>query len=45
MRISPGKLADITIMSKDLINCTDEEILESKVLYTIIDGEVKYKAE
>ena len=41
--ITPGKVADITIMSKDLINCTDDEILESKVLYTIIDGEVKYE--
>ena len=32
-------------MSKDLINCTEEEILESEVLYTIIDGKVKYKKE
>ncbi len=41
--IEVGKLADLTIMSQDLINCTDEEILDAQVLYTIIDGKVKYK--
>ncbi len=41
--ITAGKVADITIMSKDLINCTDEEILEAEVLYTIIDGVVKFE--
>ncbi len=41
--ITPGKVADITIMSKDLINCSDTEILESEVLYTIINGEVRYE--
>ncbi|MDF1698735.1 MAG: amidohydrolase [Saprospiraceae bacterium] len=43
--IEPGKVADLTIMSKDLIQCTEEEILESEVLYTIINGTVKYKKE
>jgi len=38
----PGKVADIAIMSKDLIQCSDEEILEAEVLYTIIDGKVKF---
>ena len=41
--IEVGKVADITIMSQDLINCSDDEILESEVLYTIINGEIKYK--
>jgi predicted amidohydrolase YtcJ len=40
--LTPGKVADITIMSKDLIHCSDPEILESEVLYTIIDGKVKF---
>ena len=39
-----GKLADIVILSIDLLSCTDEEILETKVLYTIVDGEIKYQA-
>ncbi len=41
--IEVGKVADLTIMSQDLINCSDEEILEAEVLYTIIDGVVKYE--
>ena len=41
--ITPGKVADITIMSQDLINCSESEILESEVLYTIIDGIIKFE--
>ncbi len=43
--LESGKLADITILSKDLLNCTDEEILEAQVLYTIVGGEIKYHAQ
>jgi len=42
--ISPGKLADIVILSKDLLNCSDDEILSTKVLYTIVDGKILLKA-
>lgn len=38
-----GKLADIVVLSKDLTSCTDDEILETDVLYTIVGGEVKYQ--
>lgn len=41
--IRPGKLADLVILSNDLIKCTDDDILKTKVLYTIIDGKVKFK--
>lgn len=37
-----GKVADIVVLSKDLATCTDEEILDTEVLMTIVDGEVKY---
>ncbi len=40
-----GKLADITVLSKNLLACRDEEILDAKVLYTIIGGQIKYQAE
>lgn len=43
--LSVGKLADIVVLNKDLIKCSDDEILETKILYTIIDGEIKYKYE
>ena len=38
-----GKLADITVLSKNILTCTDDEILEAEVLYTIIGGKVKYQ--
>ena len=41
--LTPGKLADITILNKNLLTCTDEEILDAKVQYTIVGGEVKFK--
>lgn len=43
--IEVGKYADFVILSEDLINCSDEEILEARVLCTIVDGEVKYEDE
>jgi predicted amidohydrolase YtcJ len=41
--LSPGKLADITILSKDIMTVPEEEILEAEVLYTIVGGKIKYK--
>jgi len=41
--LRPGKVADIVILSNDLINCSDDEILNTKVLYTITDGKIRYK--
>lgn len=43
--IKPGKVADLVILSNDLIQCADDEILKTKIIYTIIDGKVKYKNE
>lgn len=37
-----GKVADFVILSNDLIKCTDEEILQTKVLYTITDGKIRF---
>ncbi len=41
--LTPGKLADIVILSKDLLHCGPEEILEAKVLKTVLGGKVKYE--
>lgn len=40
--LCPGKLADITVLSQDIMQVPEEEILNTKVIYTIIGGEVKY---
>ena len=43
--LEPGKLADITVLSKDILEIPPEEILNTRVLYTIVGGEVRYRAE
>lgn len=37
-----GKVADIAIMSENLVDCSDDAILNTEVLYTIVNGVVKY---
>ena len=39
--LSIGKLGDVVILSNDLLHCTEEDILKTKVLYTIVGGQVK----
>jgi predicted amidohydrolase YtcJ len=38
-----GKLADITVLSRDILTIPADEILETEVSYTIIDGIVRYE--
>jgi predicted amidohydrolase YtcJ len=42
--LTPGKLADIVILSKDILTVPEAEILETQVLYTIVGGKVVYDA-
>jgi len=41
--ITPGKYADITVLSKDILTIPAEEILETEVVYTIVGGEVLHQ--
>ncbi len=43
--IEPGKLADLTVLSKDILKVEPKEILTTEVLYTIVGGKIRYKAE
>jgi predicted amidohydrolase YtcJ len=42
--IEPGKLADFTVLSSDIMTIPEAEILHSHVLMTVIGGEVVYAA-
>jgi len=39
-----GKLADITVLSKDILTIEPLQILDTEVLYTVVGGEVVYSA-
>ena len=41
--LTAGKLADITVFSKDIMTCPDDEILSAQVVYTIVGGKVLYR--
>ena len=43
--LSTGKLADITVLTKDILTIPEDQILTTKVAYTIIAGKIVYKAQ
>jgi predicted amidohydrolase YtcJ len=40
-----GKLADITVLTTDITAVPDDEIEQARVVYTIIGGQIAYRAE
>jgi hypothetical protein len=43
--LTPGKLADITVLSKDIMTIPEDEIPSAEVLYTIVGGKVMYEKD
>lgn len=41
--IAVGKLADITVLSKDIMTVAEDEILSTQAVYTIVGGKVAYR--
>ena len=41
--LKPGKLADITVLSRDILTIPEDEILSTDVVYTIVGGQVRYE--
>ena len=41
--ITPGKYADITVLSKDIMTVPETQIPTAQVVYTIVGGKVKYQ--
>ncbi len=39
----PGKLADVTVFTKNILTCPDDEIPSARVAMTIVGGKVLYK--
>jgi predicted amidohydrolase YtcJ len=40
-----GKLADVTVLSKDILTIPEDEIPSTEIAYTIVGGEVMYSGE
>jgi hypothetical protein len=41
--LTPGKYADITVLSQDIMTIPAEDIPKTEVLYTIVGGDIKYQ--
>ena len=41
--LSPGKLADIVVLSQDILTVAEEEIPDTEVDMTIVGGEIRYE--
>jgi predicted amidohydrolase YtcJ len=41
--LTPGKLADITVLSRDIMTIPEEQIPGTEILYTIIGGRIVYQ--
>jgi predicted amidohydrolase YtcJ len=42
--IEPGKLADLVVLSQDILSVPAEALLETEVLATIVDGRMVYES-
>lgn len=40
--ITPGKLADLVVLTENLLTCPPESLLTMPVIYTIVNGEVVF---
>ena len=41
--LTPGKLADITVLSQDLLTIADDDIMDTEIVMTIVGGQVRYR--
>jgi predicted amidohydrolase YtcJ len=41
--LTPGKLADVTVLSQDILTIPEDDIPSTEVIYTIIGGKVVYQ--
>jgi predicted amidohydrolase YtcJ len=41
--LTPGKLADVTVLSQDLLTVPDDRIMDTEIVMTIVGGTVRYR--
>jgi predicted amidohydrolase YtcJ len=41
--IEQGKLADLVVLDRDILTCSDEEVAETQVLQTYVGGELVHE--
>ena len=41
--IEPGKLADFTIIDRDVLTIPPQDILNTRILFTIVNGKIIYQ--
>ena len=43
--LAPGQLADIVVLSRDILEVPEDELLGTQVLYTLVGGRVAWRHE
>jgi len=43
--LAPGMLADFIVVSQNIFTCLPEEIKNTKILLTVLDGDVIFRDE
>lgn len=43
--LASGKLADITVLSRDILTIAEDRIPDTKIVYTIVGGKIAYQAQ
>jgi hypothetical protein len=43
--LKPGKYADVTVLSKDILTVPEDEIPTARVAYTIVGGRILYQVQ
>jgi len=41
--LTAGKLADITVLSSDILTAPEDEILKTEVVCTVVGGKIAYR--